>query len=78
MVSCVDDSIRNITTALMSRGMMENTIFVFTTDSGAATGGMELNMGSNYPLRGNKMTVWEGGIRAVGFVSSPLIKDVGK
>ncbi len=28
--------------------------------------------GSNYPLRGGKVSNWEGGIRTPGFVQGPL------
>ena len=78
MVIALDESILNITSALAENSMLEDSIIIFTTDSGAAVGGMELNSGSNFPLRGSKMTVWEGGIRGVAFVHSNKISEICK
>lgn len=78
MVSALDESVRQIVTTLKRKGLYDNSIIIFTTDNGGAAGGLDASAGSNYPLRGAKNTLWEGGVRGVGFVHSPLLKKRGR
>ncbi len=38
MLSCVDEGIGNVTAALATKGMLDNTVIVFTADNGGECG----------------------------------------
>ena len=69
MLSAVDEGIGNVTDALKARGALDNTVVVFTTDNGGPTTTGDGVGARNWPLRGGKHSIWEGGVRATAFVS---------
>lgn len=71
----LDRSVGEVVKALHSSNMMENSIIVFSTDNGGPPEGFNLNEASNWPLRGAKYKLWEGGVRGIGFIWSPLLKE---
>ncbi|XP_049956678.1 arylsulfatase J-like [Schistocerca serialis cubense] len=74
MVSRMDKSVGDVMAALRESNMLDNSIIVFMSDHGAPTHGIHSNRGSNWPFRGQKHSPWEGGVRAVAAVWSPLLK----
>ena len=68
MASILDDGVRNVTDALKARGIWESTLLVFVADNGGPTNGDEGTASNNFPMRGGKNTLWEGGTRVVGVV----------
>ncbi|XP_052862949.1 arylsulfatase B [Anopheles cruzii] len=71
----LDRTVGQLVTALHSRNMLSNTIIVFSTDNGGPAEGFNDNAASNWPLRGVKNTLWEGGVRGAGFIWSPLLQN---
>ena len=60
----LDWSMGEILKTLNEEGLEENTLVIFTSDNGPWIEGKIGNHGgSAFPLRGNKMQTWEGGIR---------------
>lgn len=72
MATIVDEAVKNVTHALKTKGMWENTFLVFSSDNGGPAFS-DQKAASNFPLRGGKYTSWEGGIRATAFVSGGLL-----
>ncbi|XP_067658487.1 arylsulfatase B-like [Haliotis asinina] len=64
MVSALDEAVGNVTQALRDRGLFDNTLILFTSDNGGPIEGYA----NNWPLRGGKHTIWEGGTRGISFM----------
>ena len=63
MVGALDEAVANVTHALHATGLVARTLLLFTSDNGAPykhLGGATM---SNWPLRGGKAELWEGGVR---------------
>ncbi|XP_014214481.1 arylsulfatase B-like [Copidosoma floridanum] len=73
MVARLDESLGRIVSSLGDKGMLRNSVIVFMSDNGAAPIGKFRNFGSNWPLRGTKYTLFEGGVRSVAAIWSPRL-----
>lgn len=56
-----------------SSRLWNDTLVIFSSDNG----GDPFYRGFNYPLRGYKKTLWEGGVKACGFVHGQMLKRKG-
>lgn len=74
MLTKLDESTGEVVEALHKKNMLNNSIIIFTTDNGGPAAGFNQNAASNFPLRGVKDTLWEGGVRGCGLVWSSSFK----
>ena len=61
-LSVVDGAVRDVVDALARARLHNDSVLVVVSDNG----GMVKNGGNNYPLRGEKTTLWEGGYACRG------------
>nr|XP_042912299.1 arylsulfatase B isoform X1 [Parasteatoda tepidariorum] len=73
MVTALDEAVGSLVTDMKKYGFWDNFLIVFISDNG----GEILSGGSNYPLRGAKMTLWEGGTRVPTFVYGDILQKTG-
>ena len=74
MITEMDAAIGAVLAAVTNRPDGDNTLIVFVSDNGG-----ELRAGSvNEPLRGNKMSLYEGGIRVPGLLNWPARLEGGR
>lgn len=74
MMTHLDDRVKDVIEDLKKHGLYENTLIIVTSDNG----GQKTASQSNFPLRGGKMSLWEGGSRTFAFVAGPLIRNPGQ
>ena len=74
MTTAMDRNIKNVLDAIDQKGFRDNTLVIFHSDNGGAP----KHGGSNTPLRGNKFTTWEGGVRVVAMMRWPAMFVEGR
>eukprot|EP00041_Stephanoeca_diplocostata_P023742 m.589120 g.589120 ORF g.589120 m.589120 type:complete len:372 (+) comp22369_c0_seq6:1415-2530(+) len=68
----IDEGVANVTNALKAKGMWDNTLMVVSADNGGPAFS-DQHAASNFPLRGGKYQLWEGGIRVSAFVTGGFL-----
>ena len=75
MVSFADEAVGNVTDALKTKGMWDNTLVIFFADNGGPISGNGTVGANNYPMRGGKYNNFEGGIRVSAFASGGFLPE---
>jgi len=81
MTNILDKSIGDFVSMLKSREMWDNTLMWVTTDNGGMAqfqDAFPASASSNYPLRAGKVTLFEGGVRGVSFVTGGLVPPAAR
>eukprot|EP00750_Incisomonas_marina_P016014 INCI18849.1.p1 GENE.INCI18849.1~~INCI18849.1.p1 ORF type:complete len:493 (-),score=56.10 INCI18849.1:1086-2564(-) len=78
LVTYMDEVIARVISMLQAEGYWDNLVFVFSSDNGGCATGHSAGCdggSSNFPFRGGKSTIYEGGVRgtAVMYSTSPAL-----
>lgn len=66
MVTAVDAAVAKVVQACRAAHLWDSTLMVFHSDNGGVVRG-------NYPFRGGKFGLWEGGVRVIAFLGGPVV-----
>ena len=73
----LDEGVGRILDELDRRGLAEDTFVIFTSDNGSYLDQGSNRVSSNAPLRGQKASTWEGGVRVPLLVRGPGVEAGG-
>jgi len=82
MIVELDDAIGEFVNVYKQANLWDNTIVLVSTDNGGMVNFLQnkdaipafpASVGSNYPLRGSKTTLFEGGVRSLAFVTGGAV-----
>ena len=76
MVTYMDRKIGEITATLKDLGQYDNTLIILSSDNGGCMPGE--NRGCNWPHRGGKHHLFEGGVQVTGFVSGGVVPPAAR
>jgi len=68
LLAAVDEAIGQVVEALRQKGMLDDTLIIFSSDNGGVSPGRYTD---NLPLRAGKGTIYEGGMRVCAFATWP-------
>lgn len=78
MMADLDQAVGDFVDLLHKKKMWDNSLIVVTTDNGGMTEwqpAFPASVSSNWPLRGGKMTVFEGGVRATAWIMGGFLPE---
>ncbi|KAF1744312.1 hypothetical protein MXB_3412, partial [Myxobolus squamalis] len=77
MVMALDVSLGRVMDALALSSILDRSAILFLSESTSNVCSSETSGGCNFPLRGGRGTLWEGGIRSSAIFYSSIIKTQG-